>query len=96
MLDNMIAGGAKAAGRHTGQIADGYWADLMALDKKAATLAGRSKDQLIDSFIFAGDDHLVHDVWSAGRHLVTAGRHVAHDKITSAYIRALASLRHDL
>ena len=52
----------------------------MALDKKTATLAGRSKDQLIDSFIFAGDDHLVHDVWSAGRHLVTAGRHVAASK----------------
>ena len=68
----------------------------MALDKKTATLAGRSKDQLIDSFIFAGDDHLVHDVWSAGRHLVTAGRHVAADKITSAYIQTLASLRHDL
>ena len=96
MLDNMITGGARAAGRHTGQIAHGYWADLMALDKKTATLAGRSKDQLIDSFIFAGDDHLVHDVWSAGRHLVTAGRHVAHDKITSAYIQTLASLRHDL
>ena len=96
MLDNMITGGARAAGRHTGQIAHGYWADLMALDKKTATLAGRSKDQLIDSFIFAGDDHLVHDVWSAGRHLVTAGRHVAHDKITSAYIQTLASLAHDL
>ena len=96
MLDNMIAGGAQAAGRHTGQIAPGFWADLMALNKKTATLAGRSKDQLIDSYIFAGDDHLVHDVWSAGRHLVSAGRHVNHDKIASAYIQALASLSHDL
>ena len=96
ILDTIIAGGARAAGRHTGQIAPGYWADLMALDKQSVILAGRSKDQLIDSFIFAGDDHLVRDVWSAGRHLVTEGRHIARDKITLAYNTALASLRHDL
>jgi formimidoylglutamate deiminase len=96
ILDAMIAGGAQAAGRHTGQIAPGYWADLMALDTQTATLAGRTKDQLIDSFIFAGDDHLVRDVWSAGRHLVSGGRHIEHDKISSAYRTALASLHHDL
>ena len=96
ILDAMIAGGAQAAGRHTGQIASGYWADLMALDTQSVTLAGRTKDQLIDSFIFAGDDRLVRDVWSAGRHLVTGGRHIAHDKITSTYRAALTSLHHDL
>ena len=46
--------------------------------------------------IFAGDDRLVLDVWSAGRHLVTGGRHIAHDKITSTYRAALTSLHHDL
>jgi formimidoylglutamate deiminase len=96
ILDTMVAGGARAAGRQTGKIAPGYWADLMALDTQSVTLAGRTNDQLIDSFIFAGDDHLVRDVWSAGRHLVTNGRHIAHDEITSAYHVALASLRHDL
>jgi formimidoylglutamate deiminase len=68
----------------------------MALDTQSVTLVGRTKDQLIDSFIFAGDDDLVRDVWSAGRHLVTGGRHIAHDKIASTYRVALASLRHDL
>ena len=68
----------------------------MALDTQLVSLAGRSKDQVIDSFIFAGDDHLVRDVWSAGRHLVTGGRHMNHDKITSAYHAALNSLRYDL
>ena len=96
ILDAMIAGGAQAAGRHTGQIASGYWADLMALDTQSVTLAGRTKDQLIDSFIFAGDDHLIRDVWSAGRHLVSGGRHIEHNKISSNYRTALASLHHDL
>jgi formimidoylglutamate deiminase len=96
ILDAMIAGGAQAAGRHTGQIASGYWADLMALDTQSVTLASRTKDQLIDSFIFAGDDHLIRDVWSAGRHLVSGGRHIEHNKISSNYRAALASLHHDL
>ena len=96
ILDAMTTGGAQAAGRHTGQIASGYWADLMALDTQSVTLAGRTKDQLIDSFIFAGDDHLIRDVWSAGRHLVSGGRHIEHDKISSNYRTALASLHHDL
>ena len=96
ILNAMITGGAQAAGRHTGQIASGYWADLMALDTQSVTLAGRTKDQLIDSFIFAGDDHLVRDVWSAGRHLVSGGRHIEHNKISSNYRTALASLHHDL
>ena len=96
ILDAMTTGGAQAAGRHTGQIASGYWADLMALDTQSVTLAGRTKDQLIDSFIFAGDDRLVRDVWSAGRHLVTGGCHIAHNKITSTYRAALTSLHHDL
>jgi formimidoylglutamate deiminase len=96
ILNAMTTGGAQAAGRHTGKIASGYWADLMALDTQSATLAGRTKDQLIDSFIFAGDDRLVRDVWSAGRHLVTDGRHIAHNKITSTYRAVLAALHHDL
>ena len=96
ILNAMTTGGAQAAGRHTGQIASGYWADLMALDTQSVTLAGRTKDQLIDSFIFAGDDRLVRDVWSAGRHLVTGGCHIAHNKITSTYRAALTSLHHDL
>jgi formimidoylglutamate deiminase len=96
ILEAAIAGGAKAAGRHTGQIAPGYWADLMALDQKAVALTGRKGDQLIDSFIFAGDDHLVQDVWSAGRHLVTGGRHRNRDAIVSAYCHTMASLRTEL
>ena len=52
ILDAAIAGGAEAAGRHTGQIAPGYWADLMALNQESVP-ARRKGDHLIDSFIFA-------------------------------------------
>ena len=96
ILDAMILGGAKAAGRKTGRIAPGYWADLMGLDMNSVALAGCSGDKVIDRLIFVGDDHLVSDVWSAGRHLVTEGRHRARDKIIAAYHTAMASLSQNL
>ncbi|MFN3835293.1 MAG: formimidoylglutamate deiminase [Glycocaulis sp.] len=85
-------GGAQAAGRQASQIAPGQLADLMALDDTGPDLAGRVGDTLTDSYIFAGDDRLVRDVWSAGRHLVTDGRHIRREAITRAYMAATARL----
>ena len=96
IFDSMILGGAMAAGRKTGKIAAGYWADLMGLDMSSVALADKTGDQLIDSLIFAGDDRLVLDVWSAGRHVVTQGRHRSRDTIIKAYHTALASLQKNL
>ncbi|WP_435258757.1 formimidoylglutamate deiminase [Thioclava sp. FR2] len=86
------AGGAQAAGRASGAIAEGNWADLMALDAEHVDLAGRSGDTLLDAWIFAGDDRMVTDVWSAGRHLVREGRHIRREAIVAAYRKATASL----
>jgi formimidoylglutamate deiminase len=36
---------------------------------------------------------MVRDVWSAGRHMVRDGRHVARDAIAAAYRAALRDLR---
>ena len=82
LFEQACRGGAQAAGRDSGRIAPGVLADLVALDEGAITLAGRSGDALLDSWIFAGDDRLVTDVWSAGRHQVREGRHVAREAIT--------------
>ena len=93
IFEAITAGGAKAAGRKTGQIASGQWADLMALDGDAIEFAGRNGDTVLDSFAIAGDDQLVCDVWSAGRHLVSGGRHHDHDAITTAYRATIMSLK---
>ena len=92
LFEAAVAGGAQAAGRGTGGIAVGNWADLVALDGGAVDLAGRSGDTILDSFVFAGDDRLVRDVWSAGRHMVRGGRHVDHERLRAEYLRALADL----
>lgn len=86
-------GGAQAAGRGTGAIAKGEWADLLALDAGHPDLEGLAGDTVLDSFVFAGGNDMVRDVWSAGRHLVREGRHIARDAITAAYRAAVKPLR---
>lgn len=90
------SGGAQAAGRGTGVIAPGERADLLALDMGHHDLAGLCGDTVIDSFVFAGDSGMVANVWSAGRHLVQDGRHIARDAIMADYRKAVAVLRNDL
>ncbi len=86
-------GGARAAGRGAGCIRVAELADLLALDDTHVDLEGRVGDAILDSYIFAGDDRMVRDVWSAGRHLVQHGRHVGRDAIVARYRQALARLR---
>lgn len=92
MFDAAVSGGAQAAGRNTGRIAPGAWGDLLALDASAVDLANRENDSVLDSFIFAGNDALVSDVWSAGRHLVRNSQHIKHDTIKKDYLAAVGSL----
>lgn len=92
LFDACCKGGARAAGRNSGLIAPGHLADLLALDGEHPDLAGRTSDTLLDSWIFAGDDRMVCDVWSAGRHMVSAGRHRQREAITAAYRRAISGL----
>jgi formimidoylglutamate deiminase len=92
IFEGMVKGGAQAAGRESGAIAVGKWADLVALDCKGPDMAGRSGDRLLDTFAFAGDDRMVSDVWSAGRHIVQGGRHVARDAVRARFGRVMARL----
>jgi formimidoylglutamate deiminase len=92
LFDAINSGGALAAGRASGAIAPGGLADLVALGKTSATLAGRKGDTILDSYIFAGDDRLVSDVWAAGRHVVSGGAHPNHEAITANYLKVLADI----
>ncbi|MSU91019.1 formimidoylglutamate deiminase [Rhodobacteraceae bacterium 2CG4] len=92
LFEAVAAGGAAAAGRDTGRIAAGHWADLLALDTSAPDLEGLSGDLLLDSFVFAAGE-AVADVWAAGRHVVRQGRHAAHDAIAARYRDAVRGLR---
>lgn len=96
LWDGAAAGGAQAAGRPTGAIAVGQWADLMAPDTGDLRLEGFAGDQLLDAFLFAGRDGLVTDLWSAGRHIVRDGRHFARDAIATRFRGTMRRLREAL
>ncbi|MFN5997482.1 MAG: amidohydrolase family protein, partial [Paracoccaceae bacterium] len=96
LWDGVARGGAAAAGRASGAIAVGQWADLLALDTGDLRLEGLAGDQLLDGFIFAGRDGLVTDLWSAGRHIVQNGRHVARDSVAAEFRTTMRRLRETL
>ncbi|HET9068831.1 MAG TPA: formimidoylglutamate deiminase, partial [Amaricoccus sp.] len=87
-----LEGGATAAGRETGAIRAGLWADLCAVSRANPVMAGREGDAMLDSLIFAGGDRLVREVWAAGRHVVQGGRHVAREGIVADYLACIAGL----
>ncbi|WP_210529579.1 formimidoylglutamate deiminase [Rubellimicrobium arenae] len=96
LLDAAAQGGAQAAGREAGVIAAGAWADLLAFDMTHPDLEGLVGDTILDSFVLAGGNDMVADVWAAGRHVVQGGRHVRRDAIEQAYRRAVRPLREGL
>ncbi|MCZ4281408.1 formimidoylglutamate deiminase [Kiloniella laminariae] len=93
LLEGAALGGAQAGQRNAGVLKAGKTADIFALDANAVDLLGKEGDALLDSYIFAGDDRMITDVWSAGRHLVKEGRHIKHDLLVERYKKTMKSLR---
>lgn len=85
-------GGAKALQRPAGTIAVGQLADLVAIDTNHPTLCALRADQWLDGLIFASSEGVITDVWSAGRHNVRGGRHIARERIVSRWRRSARTL----
>ena len=96
LWEGTTQGGAQAAGRQSGRIEVGQCADLLALDTVDLRLEGLAGDQLLDAFVFAGRDGLVTDLWSAGRHIVRDGHHIARDTIAPRFRSTMRRLREAL
>lgn len=94
LLEGAARGGAQAAGRASGEIRVGAWADLMEPDPEG--YEGLSGDTAMDAWIFAAPDRPVRSLWSAGRLVVSQGRHVARAAIAARFRATLARLRERL
>jgi formimidoylglutamate deiminase len=92
LLDGALAGGAHACGRRVGRIDKGYRADFIALDHDHPRLYGRNADDLIDSWIFSGNENLVRDVYIGGARLIENGHHTNEDEIARNYRATLDQL----
>ncbi|CAN7193418.1 formimidoylglutamate deiminase [Massilia sp. LjRoot122] len=88
-----LRGGAQAAGRKIGALAQGLRADLLVLDGEHPNLDGVRDEDVLGRFLFCGNDNLVRDVLCGGRWVVQGGRHVAQDAIAQRYRQALGELR---
>ena len=89
--------GAQAAGRQSGSISKGQFADLIAISTDNEFLCNRSGDKLLDSLIFSGRGRTcISDVWSAGRHMVQDGLHVEHERITKQFVKVSKQLGQEI
>ncbi|MCR9138383.1 MAG: formimidoylglutamate deiminase [Alphaproteobacteria bacterium] len=92
LYDKVLNGGARALQRNSGALETGKLADMVVLDADQVALCGLRPEQYLDGWIFASDDRLVRDVWSAGRHCVSDGRHKARDAVERCYSMTLKGL----
>lgn len=88
-----LDGGAAASGRKLGQLSPGYRADFLVLDEQHPNLSGLAAQHLLNSWIFAGNDNLVRDVYVSGKQVVQDRQHVRQPEIEQAFISAMQVLR---
>jgi len=92
LLDSALEGGAQACGRKIGRISPGYRADLVVLDDQHPRLYGRTQDDLIDSWIFSGNENLVSDVYVGGQKVIDQGHHIHEETIARKFRNTLDDL----
>ncbi|MDA8016431.1 MAG: formimidoylglutamate deiminase [Thermoanaerobaculia bacterium] len=93
LLDQALAGGARALGRPLGAIAPKYRADLVVLDTEHPSLVGRGGDDLLDSWIFSAGRMCIRDVIIGGRLVVADRRHVQEDQVLRSFRATLDRLQ---
>ena len=93
LLDAAYRGGATACGRPLGDLATGHRADIVVLDPDHPALVGRDGDDVVDAWLFSGEDTPVSDVMVGGRWVVRDGHHVRQEDVLGAYRRVAERLR---
>ena len=91
MFVGAVNGGAQALGV-TGGLVVGGSADIVSLDARHPSLAGKSMPAILDGLIFASGRSAIDHVWRRGEKLVSGGRHHARDRLAENYRQALAAL----
>ncbi len=92
LLDAAWLGGELACGRKTGKIESSYRADFVGLDESHPRLYGRREDDLLDSWIFSGNQNLVKDVYVGGKKVISSGWHANEESISRHYRQTLDAL----
>jgi formimidoylglutamate deiminase len=92
LFDAACSGGLQALrppGSGPGGLAPGAPLDVVTLVRDHPSLIGRSGDEILDSWIFAGDRGLIDCVWRAGAKVVSGGRHRDREALEQRYAGTL-------
>ncbi|TIR25451.1 MAG: formimidoylglutamate deiminase [Mesorhizobium sp.] len=91
LFDAALDGGSQALGAGSSQIAAGGAADLVSLDAGHPSLAGKTGDAILDTWIFANGS-TIDCVWVHGRKQVSGGRHVKREAVAKRFREVMAAL----
>ncbi len=87
-----LLGGARSCGRKIGQVAQGFRADLVVLNTDHPRFSGRAEDDLMNSWLFSGNENPVQDVYIGGKQVIANGRHHDEESIRTDYLQSLHGL----
>jgi formimidoylglutamate deiminase len=87
-----LFGGAQASGVDIGALEAGSRPDVIVLDAESPLLAGRDADDVLDTFLFAGNANLVRDVMVDAEWVVRNFRHRDEDAIAARYRQAITRI----
>lgn len=90
-LASLAQGSAQALGRGPGTLSPGAWADCAAFDP-----GPMPADNAVARWLSGTPTPIITDVWSAGRHAVRAGRHIARPAIETRYRNTVTAVRQSL
>ena len=79
-------------GQPVGGIQVGQRADFIELDMEHPQAVGKNDNELLDSFVFAGNPDMIRSVWVAGEKVIDQGIHHREDAMRSAFIEAVREL----
>lgn len=88
-----LHGGAQASGRRVGKLAVGMRADVLVLDANHPNLDELPSEDVLNTWLFSGNDNVVRDVLVGGQWRMKNGRHVEQSAIEDRFKKAMTQLR---
>ena len=87
LFESSVVGGSLALGRLSGVLKAGNLADILTLNTESEQLAGCQNDEILNIFIFSGDNRLVSDLWATDCHVIREGCHINRQLIQARYLK---------
>ena len=92
LFDTALAGGAQSLAQPIVGLQAGARADIVTLDTTHPSLAGRSRDAVLDGWIFASGASAIDSVWAGGNKVVEGGRHRLRERARDTFNAAVRRL----